>query len=172
MLIMNEIGIRGGIWNAFHRYAKANNKYMRDYDKNKISSCINYWDINNLYGWAMSQKLPTFNFEWVEGTSQFIEVFIKNYDGKSELGYILDIDVKYPKEIYELHGDLPFLPERKKLGKVEKIVTNLTSRSEYVIHIKSLKQVLSHGLILKKVYRVISFNEDEWLKPYIEMNKN
>ena len=173
MLLLIEKGIRGGRCNTVRRNTKASDKYMRDYDlmiKIKNLCYSNYWGANNLYGWAMSQKLPTFNFEWVEGTSQFIEVFIKNYDGKSELGYILDIDVKYPKEIYELHGDLPFLPERKKLGKVEKIVTNLTSRSEYVIHIKSLKQVLSHGLILKKVYRVIGFNEDEWLKPYIEMN--
>ena len=80
---------------------------------------------------------------------------------------MLNIPKKYMNFMATYHF---YQKERKKLGKVEKIVTNLTSRSEYVIHIKSLRQVLSHGLILKKVYRVIGFNEDEWLKPYIEMN--
>ena len=115
---------------------------MRDYDKNKISSCINYWDINNLYGWAMSQKLPTFNFEWVEDISQFNKVFLKNYDEKSEVGYILEVDIQYLKKLYELHSDLPFLPERKKLGKVEKLVTNLQDKTEYVMHIRNLQQAL------------------------------
>ena len=118
----------------------------------------------------MFQKFPTFNFEWVEDTSQFNEVFIKNYDEKTEVGYILEVDVKYHKELYELYSDLPFLPERKKLGKVEQLVTSLEEKSEYVTHIKALKLPLNHGLILEKVCRVISFNQDEWLKPYIEMN--
>ena len=82
---------------------------------------------------------------------------------KSEVGYILEVDVKYPKELYELHDELPFLPERKKLGIVEKLVTNLQDKSEYVVHIKILKQALNHGLILKKIHIVISFTEDEWL---------
>ena len=103
-------------------------------------------------------------------TSQFNKVFIKNYDEKSEVGYILEVDVKYPKELFELHGYLQFLPERKKLGKVKKLVTNLHDKSKYVIHITSLKHALKRGLISKKVYRVISFNQDELLKPYIEMN--
>ena len=88
----------------------------------------------------MSQKLPTFNFEWVEDTSQFNEVFIKNYDEKSEAGYILEVDVKYPKELYELHGNLPFLPERKNHGKLEKLIAKLQDKSEYVVQIQSLKQ--------------------------------
>ena len=69
MLLMAEKGIRGGIWNAADHYAKANNKYMEDYDEIKESSYLQYWDLNNLYGWTMSQKLPTYNFEWVEDTS-------------------------------------------------------------------------------------------------------
>ena len=72
--------------------------------------------------------------------------------------------------MYEVHSDLPFLLKRKKLGKVEKFATGLEGKCEYVIHIKSLKQALNHGVVLKKVYRVISCNQDEWLKPYIEMN--
>ena len=118
----------------------------------------------------MSQKLPAFNSQWVEDTSQFNEVFIKNYDEKSEVGYILEDDVQYPEKLYKLHSDLPFLPERKKLVKVEKLVTSLQDKCEYVVHIKSLEQALNHGLILKTVHGVISFNQNECLKPYIEMN--
>ena len=76
MLSMAEKGIRGGLCHATHRYAKANNKYIKDYDKIKESSYLNYWDVNNLYGWAMSQKLPVSNFEWIEEPSQFNEDFI------------------------------------------------------------------------------------------------
>ena len=83
MLLMIEKGIRGEICNSIQRYAKANNKYMKDYDKNKESSFLHYWDVNILYVWAMTQELPTFNFELVKDTSQFNEVFIKNYDEKS-----------------------------------------------------------------------------------------
>ena len=82
MLLMIEKGIRGRICNPIHHYAKFNIKYMSDYDENKESSYLNYWDVNNLYGWAMSQKLPTFRFEWVEDNSKFTKDFVKNYDEK------------------------------------------------------------------------------------------
>ena len=77
MLLMVEKGIGGGICHSMYRYAKANNKYMKDYDKNKESLCIQYWDVNNLYDWEMLQKLPEINFEWIKDTSQFNEDFIK-----------------------------------------------------------------------------------------------
>ena len=80
MLLIVEKSIRGGICNAVHRYAKANNKYMEDQDKNKESPYLQYWDVNNLYEWVMSQKLLVFNFEWVEDTLQFNKIFLKNYD--------------------------------------------------------------------------------------------
>ena len=118
---MVEKEIRGGICNAIYWYTKANNKYMYDYDENKESSHINYWDVNNLYGWAMSQKFPVNNFKWIEESSQFNKNFIKNYDEKSEEGYILENDIQYPEKLYELHGDLPFLPERKKLKKLKSL---------------------------------------------------
>ena len=94
---MVEEGIRGGIYHAIHRHAKANNKYMKNYDKNKESSYIQYLDANNLYGWAMSQKLPVNGSKWIEDTSEINEEFIKNYDGDSDKGYILGVDVKYPR---------------------------------------------------------------------------
>ena len=155
---------------AIHRYAKANNKYMNNYDKNEASSYIHYLDANNLYGWAMPQKLPVNGFKWVEDTSEINEEFIKNYDENNDKGYILEVDIKYPKKLHDLHSDLPFLPERMKIDKCEKFVCNLHNNKKYVVHIRSLKQALDHGLKLKKIHRIIEFNQEAWLKPYIDMN--
>ena len=157
---MVEKGIRGGICHSIYRYAKANNRYMKDYDKNKELSYIQYWNINNLYGWAMSQKLPVNNFEWIKDTSQFNEDFIKNYNEESDEGYFFEVDVQYLEKLRELHNDLPFLPQRMKIEKVEKLVANLHDKTEYVIHMKNLKQALNHRLVLKKVHTVIKFNQN------------
>ena len=115
MLLMIEKGIRRGICHAIHQYAKANNKYMKDYDKNKESSYIQYWDVNNLYGWAMSQKLPVNKFEWIKDTSQFNKDFKKNYNEENDEGYFLEVDVQHAEKLHELHNDLPFLPEKMKI---------------------------------------------------------
>ena len=80
---------------------------MKDYDKNKESSYLQYWDINNLYSWAMSQKLPVNNFEWIKDTGQFYEDFIKNYNDESNKGYSFENDVQYLEKVHELHNDLP-----------------------------------------------------------------
>ena len=105
-----------------------------------------------------------------KNVSNFDEDFIKNYDEDSDKGYILEVDVEYPKNLQDLHSDLPFLPERIKINKCSKLVCNLYDKNNYVVHIRSLKQALGHGLILKKVHRVIQFNQDAWLKGYIDMN--
>ena len=170
MLLMVEKGIRGGLCHAIHQYAKANSKYMKDYDKNKESSYLEYWDVNNLYGWAMSQKLPVSKFGWIENIFQFKEDFIKSYNEESDGGYFLEVDVNILKLLHELHNDFPFLPERKKMEKVEKLVTNLDDKTEYVIHIRNLKQALNHGLIFKKVYRATKLNQKAWRKSYNDMN--
>ena len=99
MLLMGEEGIRDRIFQAIHRYAKANNKYMKNYVKRIISSYLMYLDANNLYEWAISQKLPVNGFKWIKRLSKFDELFIKNYDENSDKGYILDVDVEYPKKI-------------------------------------------------------------------------
>ena len=117
MLLMVEKGIRGGICQATHRYAKANNKYMKNYDKNIESSYIEYLDANNLYGWAMSQKLPVNGFKWVKKLSKFNEHFLKKYDENGNTGYFLEVDIEYPKTLFNSHKDLPFLPEKKRLKK-------------------------------------------------------
>ena len=119
ILLMVKKGIRGGICRSIYRYSKANNKYMIDYDKNKKSSYIQYWILNNLYGWAMSQKLPVDNIEWIKDTSQFNEDFIKKYNKVSNEGYFLEVDVQYFEKLHDLHNDLSFLPERMKIEKVE-----------------------------------------------------
>ena len=129
-----------------------------------------YLDVNNLYGWAMSQRLPVNGFEWMEQLSEFDERFIKNYDENNDKGYILEVDVEYPKNLHNLYSDLPFLPERLKIEKCNKLVCNVYDKKNYVVHIKALKQALNHGLILKKVHKVIQFNQEAWLKPYIDMN--
>ena len=100
MLLIVEKGFRGGIYHSVHRYAKANNKYMKNCDKGRESSYLECLDANNLYGWAMSQKLPVNGFEWVEELSQFKEDFIKNYDEDSNKGYFLEVDVEYPKKYF------------------------------------------------------------------------
>ena len=160
MLLMVEEGIRGGICNATHRHAKANNKYMKNYDKNKESSYIQPFDANNLYSWAMSQKLPVNGFKWINDVTGIDEEFIRNYNEDNDKGYILEIDVKYPRKLHNLHSDLPFLPERMKIDKCKKLVCNLRNKKRYVVHIRTLKQALDHRLKLKKVRRVIEFNQE------------
>ena len=120
MLLLFEKGIRGGICSAISKYGKANNKYMKNYDSSKESSYLMYVDANNLYGYAMSKKLPYGNFQWVEDTSIFTEDFIKNYDEESDIGFLLLVDVIYPESLFKEHKYLPFLPDKTKINKVMK----------------------------------------------------
>ena len=165
MLLMIEQGIRGGICHAVHRYAKANNKYMKNYDKSKESSYIQYLDANNLYGAAMSEKLPINGFEWVNDISGINKKFVKSYDKKnSDKGYILEVDVDYPSKLHNK------LQNKLQIDKTQKLMCNLRDKKKYVAHMSILKQALNHGLKLKKVHRVIEFSQEAWLKKYIDMN--
>ena len=172
MLLMVKKVIRGGMRQSTHRYAKAKNKYMKNYYKNIESSYLTYLDANNLYGWAMSQKLPVNKFiMWYNGhLSNFNEDFIKNYNENSDEGYFLEVDIEYPKQLFGSHKELPFLYERRKLEKVEKLVCSIEDKEKYVIHIRVLKQALNNGLKFKNVHRVIKFQQKTWLKLYIDMN--
>ena len=99
---------------------------MKDYDKIKVSSCLQFWDVNNLYSWAMSEKFPVNNFESIEDTCQFNKYFIKNYNEENWKGYFLEVDDQYIEKLHELHNYLPFLPERMKIEKVEKLIAYFT----------------------------------------------
>ena len=105
-----------------------------------------------------------------KSVSKFDENFIKNYDEDSNKGYILEVDVEYPKDLHNFHTNLPFLSERMNIKKCNGLVCNLYDKKEYVVHIRALKQALNHGLILRKIHSVIQFNQEAWLKPYTEMN--
>ena len=154
MLNVFEKGIRGGICQATYRYAKANNKYMKNYDKNKEPSFLIYDHANSLYEWSMCKNLPVGDFKWVDDLSMFTEDLIKNYDEERDIGY------KFVVDVHKLHSDLPFLPERMKINKYDKLVYNLDDKENYTGHILALKQVLNHGLKFKKVHSVISFRQE------------
>ena len=170
MLLMVEKGIRWGIYQAVKRYAKANNKYMKDlYNPDEESIYLQYLDANNLYGWAMVQNLPTHGFLWKKGedfTTENIDELVK----KDKRGYLLEVDVDYPKGLHENPNELPFLVEKMEIGREEKLVQNVKRKKRYVVHIKALDQALKHGLKLKKVHRVIEFQQSKWMKAYIMLN--
>ena len=167
MLLMFERRIRGGITQAVHRYALANNKYMGDmYNPNKESKYLQYLDANNLYGWTMSQPLLTSKFKWVDIEPSQIHTLSTS----KVKGCLLEVDVRYPTELHDSHNDLPFMCERMEINGVEKLVPNLRNKKNYVIHIRVLDQALRHGLVLEKVHRVIGFNQSRWMKLYKDFN--
>ena len=172
MLLSFEKGIRGCICNAIHKYAVANNKYMKNYDSSKPSSYLMYVDANNLYGYAMSKKLPTSNVKWETDLSIFTEEFIKNYNEESDIGYLLVVDVIYPENLFKEHQYLPFLPNQTKINKVNKLTCDLCDKKQYSIYIATLKQALVKGLNLETVHSAINFKQDAWLKPYVDKNTN
>ena len=167
MLLMFEQGIRGGITQAVHKYASANNKYMGDrFNPKSESSYLQYLDADNLYAWAMSQPLPTGGFKWTDVNPNEISELATQTDK----GYVLEVDVSYPKELQNPHNDLPFMCERMEINGVEKLVPNLRDKKNCVIHIQALNQALQHGLRLDRIHRAIEFNQSPWLKTYIDFN--
>ena len=197
MVLMTEKVIGGGLTQVIRKDAIANNKYLPTYDRTKKSVFLQYLDASNLYGYAMCQKLPLDGYKW-GNVSIFTNDFVKNYDLDSDKGYLLEVDVEYPKELHGAHEDLPFLPEKrvkrskqhneyefdeitkahKKVYKTfninnepdNKLIATVQDKNKYVVHISTLKQALNHGLRLQKVHRVIEFNQSAWLKPYIDKN--
>ena len=172
MLSMFEKGIRGGISMISNRYGEANNKYMgKGFNRNKLIKYLMYLDANNLYGRAMSMKLPTHGFKWL--TSGEMEKLFNNQVIQiwEKTPCILEVDLEYPKNLHDLHNDYPFCPERVECkNRVEKLIPNLRDKTKYVIHYKNLIQCLKAGMKLKKIHRGIKFIESEWMRSYIEMN--
>ena len=169
---MFERGIRGGITQSVHRWAAANSPYMgSEYDKSKPTKYLQYLDANNLYGWAMSQPLPTGGFHWVEfDESKNLKTIIDQLSKRKDHGYLLEVDVTYPRELHDYHNDLPFMCAKMKLNGVEKLVPNLYYKKKYIIHIKALKQAIDHGLVLEKIHRAIEFKQSAWMREYIDFN--
>ena len=176
MLLMFECGIRRGITQSVHKWANANNPYMGcEYDPLQPTNYIQYLDENNLYGWAMSQPLPTGEFKWVDienlkqearELKRTIDMMVRN--SNRGYGYVLEVNVKYPRELNDHHSDLPFMCEKIRVNEVEKLVPNLHDKKKYVIHVKALKQALDHGLVLERIHRVIQFKQSAWMKEYID----
>ncbi|KAL4083636.1 hypothetical protein QTP88_028952 [Uroleucon formosanum] len=168
-ILIFESGIRGGLSQCSQRYSKANNKYMGDKFKKKEESIfLQYLDANNLYGWAMSKYLPTGDFKWVDNVNNFD---VMNISDKSCKGYILEVDLSYPKELHDIHSDFPLAPERHFDNKqLPKLLTTLYDKKKYIIHYETLKLYINLGLKIEKIHRVLEFSQSPWLKSYIDFN--
>ena len=182
-----DIGLNIIISYIAKRYAKANNKYMKDYDPKKPSKFINYLDMNNLYGWAMSEYLTYGRFNWLKNVDGFDLNLISE---KSPIWYFLKVDLKYPDELHKLHNDYPLAPEKLavssdmlskyckkiadkyeiKVGDVKKLIPNLGNKTNYVVHYRNLQLYLSLGMKLTKIHRVLKFKQSDWMKKYIDFN--
>ena len=185
--LFTEKGSKGGICYIAKRYAKANNKYMCDYHSNKQSPFITYLDKNNLYGWSMSEYLPYGEFKWLKNVDELDVVSINE---KIDVGYILEVDLEYPKELHELHNDYPLAPEKLavtndmlskyckeiadeydiKVGGVKKLILNLGNKTKFVVNNRSLQLHISLGMKLTKIHRVLQFKQSNWMKKYIDFN--
>ena len=136
------------------------------FNPNEDTTYLQYLDTNNLYGWAMSQPLPTGGFKWVDVNPNKISESAT----RTDKGYLLEADVSYPKQLHNPHNDLKFMCERMKINGVEKLIPNLRDKKSYVIHIQALNQALQHGLRLDGIHRVIEFDQSPCLKTYIDFN--
>ena len=181
-------GMRGGISYIANRYGRAN-KYMKTYNEKKPIKYIMYLDANNLYGWAMSQYLPTGGFKWMT-EKQIDNIDLAKYKEDSKKGLILEVDLAYPEELHDLHNDYPLGPEKVKVtenmlsgyckniakkykistGLVHKLIPTLSNKEKYVLHYRNLQLYTDLGLKITKVHRVLEFNQSPWMKEYIDFN--
>lgn len=171
MLHFLKKGIRGGVSQCSGRYSKANNKYMTSYNPDEESKFLMYVDATNLYGWAMSRKLPYDQFRWLN-ENEITQIDLDNIDGNSKDGYIFEVDLEYPQNVHDYHNDYPFCPENiiPPNGALPKLIPNLYDKTKYIIHQNALKQCLNSGLKLLKIHRVLAFRQKNWLKSYIDLN--
>ena len=185
MLMMFEKCIRGGISHISKRYAEANNKYMKDYDPDEPSTYIQYLDANNLYGWAMSQSLPTHGFKWMKNLTidTLMSILDKancsmtdpkeqgGFGGRhSRRGYIFEVDLECPPDLWTAHNDYPLATEKMIVNGVEKLICHFKPRKNDVVHYRNLRQYLEMGMRITAVHRGISFYQSSWMEPYIRKN--
>ena len=192
MLNFLDRALLGGYSAVHHQYSKANNPGMHDYDKKRPVCTICCLDANNLYGFCMCDYLPTGNFRWIDlkQDDRFRDVkSIQAFPPNGPTSVFLEVDLNYPSTLHEAHNDLPLAPEKIKVTRAhvssfqtelaeklglnlggEKLVTQLTSKTKMVLHLKNLQQYLRLGLELTKIHRVLEFDQSQWLKPYIEKN--
>ncbi|EZA58861.1 hypothetical protein X777_01036 [Ooceraea biroi] len=169
MVLFVERGVRGELSQCSDRYARANNRYAPSYDRSEPSTYLMYFDVNNLYGWTMCQPLPSSGFRWVEDIST---LDVNAIPPDSPTGYILEVDLKYPRYLHDAHADLPFCPTRKAPPdkRQEKLLATLRDKERYVIHYRTLQQCTRHGLRVKRIHRALEFAQSAWLRDYIELN--
>lgn len=166
-----EKGIRGGLAQCSLRNAVANNKYLSDFDKTQPSTFLVYLDCNNLYGFALSKKIPISDFRLLSAT-EIDNLDIESISDESDFGYILEVDLAYPEYLHNAHSDLPFAVEKftPPGAKNPKLIANLYDKFNYVIHYVHLKECLKNGLIIRKIHRVLTFKQQNFLQKYIDLN--
>ena len=162
---------------------------MKEYDEKAPSKYIMYLDANNLYGWAMSQYLPTGNFKWMND-KEISKIHLRKYEADGKKGLILEVDLEFPQELHDIHNDYPVVPEKDKvsnimlsayckkivekynfsIGLVSKLIPTLRDKKEYVLHYHNLQLYLDLSLKIKKVHRVLKFDQSLWLQQYIDFN--
>ena len=183
MHLFIERGMRGGISMASKRYSKANNPLVGGYDPSEPKRYITYLDANNLYGWAMSKLLPKSNFKWKRVMPTEEEILNKKENGKT--GWILEVDLEYPRELHEEHDSFPLAPKKEWMSPYQtrlikdldlnppdskKLLLTLPDKNNYVVHNRNLQFYLQQGMKLKRVHRVLEFDPECWMEPYIRMN--
>ena len=180
--------MRGGISMVSKRYAKANNSQVPGYDPSKPNKYIMYLDANNLYGWAMIRPLPKRGFKWKSVIPTEVEILKKKENAKE--GWILEVDLEYPEELHEEHNSYPLAPEKNVVKKEKmseyqkrliedlglkppdskKLLLTLKDKTNYVVHYRNLQFYLKQSMKLKRVHRVLEFEQECWMEPYIRMN--
>jgi len=180
--------LRGGITTINHRLAKANNPYLLDFDDTKPTTYIQFLDINNLYGHGLQGPLPINGFRWL--TPKEIKVFDLKQDPDAKSFHILEVDLEYPSNVHDAHSCYPMAVEKRSVSteelspynvkflkkhnlehpSIEKLIPDLKDKSHYVCSLKNLQFYINHGMVLKKVHKVLTANQEPWMRPFIEFN--